>query len=98
MIATKYVLRIAVAAMAFLIGQLAFTGVQNVFAGVRYVMTYLETDAIECDVGAALPVELPPTTYTDDEAPEPEVGSEFYIAGEYYLIDEALLKGFPDFD
>src|SRR5688500_197013 len=87
--ATKYAFRIAVAATAFLIGHSAY-------AGARYVLSYFEPVGFEITAAIAPPDELPVISYSDNEPPEPV--SEINMSGYYYLFDEALLKGCPDFD
>ncbi len=96
MIATKYVFRIAVAATAFLIGHSAY-------AGAMYAISYFEPEEFECTaaiapVGDAIePVEELIEPPFPDEAPV-ATQLDFEWGGEYYLVDEALLKGFPGFE
>ena len=86
MIATQHILRIAIAAAAFLIGHSANSAIAYLFPD-----TYFHVDE-KCHSELIRPTGPAPVFY-------PRFGySDREISGKYYLFDEAFMKGFPDFD
>jgi hypothetical protein len=86
MIATRYLFRCAAALAAFSIGNFAFAGVEY-FRSDKY--SYMDE---KCRSELIHPAEASSTfesLYNYDN---------WNVSGEYYLMDEALMKGFPDFD
>lgn len=97
----KYIIRFAVGAAAFFIGHSAYVAGNYVYAGAKYLMSDASPHIAEKshqEVGP--PVEEVPTIGTPwvFDVETSRVFDDGEISGEYYLFDEALIKGFSDFD
>lgn len=81
--AGTYIFRLVVAVMAFVIGYSTFAVISN-------VLFYFAPK--ETNYNASVEPRAVPDT------PTPNIKNAYSLSGDYFLFDEALNKGFPDFD
>lgn len=84
MIARKYIFRIVVGVMAFLIGHTAYAGVQYFLSNGGSCLDQTNEGEIAC---TSAPDPYLSIRHTD-----------IPVDGDYYLFDEPLIDGFPHFD